>query len=113
MTLATDAAAFFDTCFDDIGQPITFLKNTGIAFDPYAARIVIIAYNPNEMIGTVTQTDLRGYLLAADFTAGAIPVPTQGDRVTLSGKTYAILDVDANTQMISGTLLAWIVRLEA
>jgi hypothetical protein len=113
MTFLADGTKFFDNAFDDVSEDVTFRSNNGTIFTNYNTRMIVTSYKPEEMIGTVTQSDIKGYFLVADFTAGTIPTPKQGDRVIVAGRNYGILDVDASTQKIKGTLLAWICQLQA
>jgi hypothetical protein len=63
-----------------------------------------VAYQPQELVGAVTQGDQR-VIVYADDALELLPI-TKNDKLVVRGKELAILAIDGNTRRVGETLIA-------
>lgn len=74
----------------------------------YPARARIKGYQPNELVGGITQGDRNVLLLAEDLETNGFPLPLQkNDRIVVRGKALNIVKVDDSTHRNAGVLNAY------
>lgn len=90
------------------GQDITVRRYVGVGpsrtHTDTGTRARVTGYQPNEILGNVTQGDRRVIALADTLTA-LLPL-TVDDKLIINGIETAIKAVDSNTRKIGSTLIA-------
>jgi len=104
--------SFHDKTFDELSEPIDLLENTGAAFITHPGlRGISKSYTADELVGTITQDDMKMLILPADLTGAVAPIPKEGDRITWRGNQLAVMSVDKSTRSIQGTVLTYVLRV--
>lgn len=104
---------------DAVGEEITLRRETRGPGNPpvmipfeATVRARVMGYQPKDLVGGITQGDLKAIVLAVDLETVQWPGPLrQGDKAILRGKTKTIEVVDGNTRRIQGVLIAYELRV--
>lgn len=64
----------------------------------------MMAYSPDQIVGSVTQGDQKVILLTASIVS-LLPLTTS-DKIVVRGRELAIKAIDDNTRRVGGTLIA-------
>lgn len=92
----------------DDGQDIRVRRYVGVGPSRTRTEVVtrarVVGYQPNEILGNITQGDRKVIALADTLTA-LLPL-TVDDKLLIDGIETAIKAVDSNTRKIGSTLIA-------
>ena len=109
MSLADAIAANYERTLTQYGEWVEVSRTAGttqqLSFRvPARARVRNYKYSPDELVGSVVQTDTRVKVLYADLIAGQFPLPVSTtDKIFVRGKEKTIIMVDNNTGRVGTT----------
>lgn len=112
--------AMYDREFEQRGEVVTIRRTnrdgTAVSMN---ARAVVIGYEPDELVGGITQGERRVVLSASDVEAAAGPagfaLPFQSggtDLLRVRGRSLSITEIDDSTHRSAGTLNAYLLRVK-
>jgi hypothetical protein len=84
---------------------------TGRPYTDKSCHARVMGYQPDELVGTVTQGDRKIIALAEDL-EGYSPVftPTKSDKAMVRGAELSIISIDDSTKRIGSTLIAYVLQ---
>lgn len=97
-------------------ERVTVRRYTGVGTnrpktDIANVRARVTEYQPNELVGTITQGDRKAIIYAPDVAAGGISALTLNDKIVVYGRELAIFAIDNATRRIDGQLIAYELQL--
>jgi hypothetical protein len=89
------------------GEPVT-LRRLGVGATAAIVRAKVSGFEPNELVGGITEGDRKVVVLAADLESASWPVPPQpGDQIEIRGTTLGVVAVDDSTRRVQGVAIAF------
>jgi hypothetical protein len=110
--IGAPSAGLYANSFDAEGEAVEVrrINATGAPVAQVVVRALVRGYQADELVGGISQGDLRILLSAADLAASGFPLPLrQGsvDRILVRGRSLAIKSIDDSTHRFAGELLAY------
>lgn len=111
-----DLKTSYRAAIDAVGENIVIRRYTGAGqnrprFD-VAVRARVVDYEPNELVGGISQGDRKLIVLAEDMIAAQAPLDIKkGDKAVVRGKELNIEAADDNTRRVQGVLIAYELRV--
>ncbi|WP_048710788.1 phage head completion protein [Microvirga massiliensis] len=108
----TPGRAQYDREFSIRGEVVTMRRVVPNAPAIEAvARAIVVGYQPDELIGGITQGERRVYVAADDLERAGWPIPPKvNDRIIVRGRSLNVLSVDDSTHRIAGELMVYDIR---
>lgn len=96
----------------DLGENVT-LRRINVSPTPATDETVLARvkrYEPNELVGGITQADRKVIVMAEDIGAFPVPIKTGGsDKVVVRGRVMNIQEVDDSTCRYGPELIAYLI----
>lgn len=118
--LSTPTRAMYERQFEQRGEVVTVERTAPNGTkSTFNARAIVIGYEPDELVGGITQGERKVVLSASDVEAGAaaagvsLPLQTGGaDRLWVRGRLLNVIEVDDSTHRSAGILNAYLLRVK-
>lgn len=96
------------SAIEAVGETISVRRWSGLGSSRTKTEIAtkgrMMAYSPDQIVGSVTQGDQKVILLTASIVS-LLPLTTS-DKIVVRGRELAIKAIDDNTRRVGGTLIA-------
>lgn len=95
------------------GEWVTIRRNSPSGPTEARVRARVLGYQPEELIGGITQGDRKVYILAEDLENSGFPLPLKiggSDVLVVRERAMSIRVVDDSTHRLGGELIAYEIR---